>query len=113
MGPAAMGSSAAVWLVLLASLAAAAVAVAAVAANLPFPNERLLMVGLLRAPKQPGWRLIEPMLLGYPLLGVGAAPEANAGQSPPQGWECHVAIGFLFMTLAFPGFVWCCRWRQP
>jgi len=95
-----MGSSAAVWLVLLALL------VAVLAANLPFANERLFIVGLQRAPKQLGWRLLELLLMWGLLLGVGFALEAPAGQIQPQGWEFYAAIGFLFVTLAFPGFVW-------
>jgi hypothetical protein len=99
-----MGASAAVWLLLL---------VAVLAANLPFVNERLLIVGPRRAPKSLGWRLLELLLLWGLLLGLGFALEAHAGQIQPQGWEFYAAIGFLFMTLAFPGFVWRYLRRQP
>jgi Protein of unknown function (DUF2818) len=39
-------------------------------------------------------------------LGVGFAIEARLGQIQRQGWEFYVAMASLFLTLAFPGFVW-------
>ena len=92
-----MGSSAAVWLVVL---------VAAIAANLPFVNERLFVVGPRRDPKALGWRLLELVLLWLLTLGVGMALETRIGQRQPQGWEFYAAFGGVFVTLAFPGFVW-------
>lgn len=92
-----MSSSAAVWLVIL---------VAAIAANLPFVNERLLVVGPRRSPKGLGWRLLELLLLFGATLGIGLALEARIGQNQPQGWEFYAAFGCMFLTLAFPGFVW-------
>ena len=100
----ATGSSAGVWLVLV---------VAVLAANLPFANERLFIVGPQQAPKQLGWRLLELLLMWGLLLGVGFALEGHAGQIQAQGWEFYAAIGFLFLTLAFPGFVWRYLRRQP
>ncbi len=92
-----MDSSAAVWLVLL---------IAVVAANLPFVNERLFIVGPARAPKVIGWRLLELVLLWGLTLAIGFALEARAGQIQRQGWEFYAALGFSFLTFAFPGFVW-------
>ena len=92
-----MGSSAAVWLVLLIAL---------IAANLPFVNERLFVVGPSRAPKVIGWRLLELVVLWSATLAIGFALEARAGQIQPQGWEFYAALGFTFLTFAFPGFVW-------
>ena len=92
-----MGATAAVWLVIL---------VAAVAANLPFVNERLFVVGPKRAPKALAWRLLELVLLWALTLGIGLALEARIGQNQPQGWEFYAAFGGMFLTLAFPGFVW-------
>ncbi len=100
----AMNSSAAVWLALLAAVSAA---------NLSFANERLLIVGPRRAPKQPGWRLLELLPMWGLLLGGGISLEAHAGQIQPQGREFYAAIGFLFMTSVIPGFVWCCLRRHP
>lgn len=92
-----MGSSAAVWLVLL---------IAVIAANLPFVNERLFIVGPSRAPKVIGWRLLELVALWGITLAIGFALEARAGQIQTQGWEFYAALGFTFLTFAFPGFVW-------
>jgi len=92
-----MGASAAVWLVLL---------VAIVAANLPFANERLFVVGPKRAPKAVGWRIVELVLALTLTLALGFTLEARIGQIQPQDWQFYVAFGFFFVTLAFPGFVW-------
>lgn len=80
--------------------------IAAVGANLPFLTERLLLVGPRRTPKAFGWRLLELLLLLGLTLGVGRLLEARIGQIYPQGWEFYAAAGCLFLTLAFPGFVW-------
>jgi hypothetical protein len=32
--------------------------------------------------------------------------EERAAQSARQGWEFYAVTGALFLTLAFPGFVW-------
>ncbi len=92
-----MESSAAVWLVLFVAVAGA---------NLPFVNERLFVVGPVRAPKSIGWRLIELVVMWGVTLAIGFGLEARAGQIQAQGWEFYAAMGFLFLTLAFPGFVW-------
>ncbi|HET6598499.1 MAG TPA: DUF2818 family protein [Burkholderiaceae bacterium] len=90
-------SSAAVWLVLL---------IAVVAANLPFVNERLFIVGPRRHPKGLGWRVLELVLLWGVTIAAGSALEGRLGQIQPQGWEFYAAFGCLFLTLAFPGFIW-------
>ena len=92
-----MGSSAAVWLVLFVAL---------LGANLPFVNERLFVVGPSRARKSIGWRLLELVVMWGVTLALGFALEARVGQIQPQGWEFYAALGFLFLTFAFPGFVW-------
>ncbi|CAM5796206.1 DUF2818 family protein [Rhizobacter sp. Root404] len=92
-----MASTPAVWLVLLIAL---------VAANLPFVNERLFVVGPAHAPKSIGWRLLELVVFWGLTLAIGFALEARAGQRQPQGWEFYAALGFTFLTFAFPGFVW-------
>lgn len=92
-----MTTESAVWLVLL---------LAVLAANLPFFNERLLLVGPRRAPKVFGWRLLELLLLGGGMLGVGMGLEGALGQRAPQKWEFYAAWACLFVTLGFPGFVW-------
>ena len=98
-----MNSSAAVWLVIV---------VAAVAANLPFVNERIGIGGPRRTPKSLGWRLLELLVLFGLTLALGFALEARIGQTQPQGWEFYAAMGCMFATLAFPGFVWRYRRRR-
>ena len=39
-------------------------------------------------------------------LALGFALEARIGQRQPQGWEFYAAMLFMFITFAFPGFVW-------
>jgi hypothetical protein len=46
------------------------------------------------------------LLLGLAVLGLGMALEARIGQRHPQGWEFYAATACLFVTFAFPGFVW-------
>jgi hypothetical protein len=92
-----MNQTASVWLVLLVAL---------VAANLPFFTERVLLVGPRRAPKALAWRLVELLLLAGLTLGLGFALEARLGQRHAQSWEFYAAGLCLFVTFAFPGFVW-------
>jgi hypothetical protein len=84
----------------------ALIAVALLAANLPFANERLFIVGPRRAPKHLGWRLLELLLLFGAVVLVGMAIEDHIGRRHVQGWQFYVALGCLFLTFAFPGFVW-------
>lgn len=92
-----MNQSASVWLVVVLAL---------VAANLPCFSQRLFLVVRLAKPKSLALRLLE--LLGYYLaVGlVGLALEQHLGQISPQGWEFYAVTGTLFLTLAFPGFVY-------
>ena len=92
-----MTQAASVWIVIVAAL---------VAANLPFFTERAFGVLPLRGPKGLGWHLAELVVLYFAvgLLGVGL--EAHAGQVTAQGWEFYAVTAALFLTFAFPGFVW-------
>jgi RsiW-degrading membrane proteinase PrsW (M82 family) len=92
-----MTVAAAVWVVLIVGI---------LAANLPFLSERLFFVGAPRRPKSLGWRLLELLVLYGVTLGVGFALEQRIGQIYPQSWEFFAASLFMFLTLAFPGFVW-------
>lgn len=92
-----MNQAVAVWWVLVIAL---------VAANLPFFNERLFFIGPRRHPKSIAWRLLELFCFSALTLGLGFLFESWIGQRSPQGWEFYAAFGFLFLTLAFPGFVW-------
>ncbi len=76
------------------------------AANLPFFSQRLFgLVGLAQG-KSLALRLAELALLYLLVVGVGLLLENRAGQIAPQGWEFYAVTGALFVTLAFPGFVW-------
>lgn len=93
-----MSSSASIWLLILLTL---------VAANLPFVNQRLLAVfPLPRSGKNLAWRLLELLFWYGVVIAVGMAIERAQGQNQPQGWEFYAITGALFLTFAFPGFVW-------
>ena len=78
------------------------------AANLPFMNERWLIAGPVAASHvKPLWgRLLELVLLYFVVGGLALVLERRAGQIYPQGWEFYAITATLFVTLAFPGFVW-------
>ncbi len=99
-----MDQSVAVWLVLVAAV---------IAANLPYLNERRLLVGPRQTAKGAWWRLLELALMAALTLGVGCVLEARIGQRQPQGWEFYAAGVCLFITLGFPGFVWRYLRRNP
>jgi Protein of unknown function (DUF2818) len=92
-----MVQSASIWLVIF---------VAVVAANMPFVAQRFLMVFQLKAPKTLGIRLLELVIFYFIAGGLGLLLENRAGQIAPQGWEFYAITGALFITLAFPGFIY-------
>lgn len=92
-----MTQTASIWLVLGLAFAAA---------NLPFLSQRLLGVVPLARGKNLAIRLGELVLLYFLVGGVGLLLEQRAGQIAPQGWEFFAITGALFLTFAFPGFVW-------
>lgn len=92
-----MDQSVAVWLVLVFSV---------LAANLPYLNERLMLVGPRRTPKPVAWRLLELVVMALLSFGLGTWLEMRIGQRHEQGWEFYAAGLCLFVTLGFPGFVW-------
>ncbi len=93
-----MTQTAAIWLVILAAL---------VAANLPFVNDRWLVVGARAAQGKPFYvRALELLLLYFVVGALALFIEKRAGQVAPQGWEFYAVTGALFITLAFPGFVY-------
>ena len=98
-----MNSSTLVWTVIVMAL---------VAANLPFLSNRLFLVRSLAGPKSLALRLLELVLL-YVVVGfVALALEQRIGQVAPQGWEFYVVTSSLFLTLAFPGFVYRYLYRR-
>jgi len=97
-----MNHAAEVWTIILVAL---------VAANLPFVNERLFVLGPQLAPKALGWRVLELLVLLGLVLALGFAIEDHLGRRQAQGWQFYVSMGCLFLTFAFPGFVWRCLRR--
>lgn len=79
---------------------------ALVAANLPFVNQRIFLVGPRRQPKPTGWHVLELVVYAVLVALLGRALEAHVGQAAPQRWEFYAVWGCVFLTLAFPGFVW-------
>jgi hypothetical protein len=90
-----MSSTAYAWIVIVASV---------VLANLPFFTERLFcFVGVEKSLAK---RLLE-LIVYYVLVGaLGYFAQAQLGQVSPQAWEFYAVTFALFLTLAFPGFVW-------
>lgn len=92
-----MVQSASIWLVIV---------VAFLAANAPFLTKRFLLLFLLKIPKTLGIRLFELVIFYFIAGGLGLLLENRAGQIAPQGWEFYAITGALFITLAFPGFIY-------
>lgn len=92
-----MSLTASVWFV---------IALALLAANLPFFSQRLFGLMTLSAPKSLALRLVELVVMYFVAGGIGLLLEHRAGQIAPQGWEFYAITASLFVTLAFPGFVW-------
>jgi Protein of unknown function (DUF2818) len=92
-----MVQSASIWFVIF---------VAIVAANMPFVAQRFLMFFHLKAPKTLGVRLFELIIFYFLAGGLGIVLENRVGQIAPQGWEFYAITGALFITLAFPGFIY-------
>jgi hypothetical protein len=92
-----MSQSFSVFLVVIAAL---------LAANLPFVTTRVMGLFALAQGKSLAVRLLE-LIVFYGLVGLlGAALEQHAGQVSPQRWEFFAITFALFLTLAFPGFIY-------
>lgn len=91
-----MNQTASVWLVVVLAL---------LAANLPFVSNRLLLVYRLANPKNLAVRLAELVFWYLVVGGVALLLEQRLGQIAPQGWEFYAITATLFITFAFPGFV--------
>ena len=92
-----MSQTVSVWLV---------VVVAFVAANLPFLSHRLLALVTPAKPKTLAVRLAELLVYYFLVGGLGLLLENRAGQIAPQTWEFYAITATLFVTFAFPGFVY-------
>ncbi|UCV00631.1 DUF2818 family protein [Acidovorax radicis] len=93
-----MSLTGSVWLVIVAAF---------IAANLPFVNQRWMVVGPVAPAGKPLIVRVVELIVLYALVGVLALVlERRAGQVAPQGWEFYAITGTMFLTLAFPGFVY-------
>ena len=92
-----MTQTASIWLVLVLAFCAA---------NLPFLSQRVLGLFVLPSGKSLGTRLGELVLLYFIVGGIGMLLEKRLGQISPQGWEFYAITAAMFLTFAFPGFVW-------
>ena len=93
-----------VWIIVLLALAAA---------NLPFLTPRFLGVLPLKSTKNFGVCMAE-LFLGYFVVGgAGLFLENRAGQIAPQTWEFYAITAALFLTFAFPGFIYRYLLKHP
>jgi len=93
-----MSLDTAVWLV---------IALALLGANLPFINERWLALLPARGGVKPLWGRVAELVVLYGLVGgLALALEQHLGQIYPQGWEFYAITAAMFLTFAFPGFVY-------
>jgi hypothetical protein len=92
-----VSTASAVWVVVVLALAGA---------NLPFLTSRVFGLVLLTNPKNVGVRLAELLALYFLVGAVALLLEKRAGQIAPQTWEFYAVTAALFLTFAFPGFVY-------
>ena len=92
-----MSQTVSAWLVVLLAL---------LAANLPFLSYRLFAVVVLKSSKNLATRLGELVVWYFVVGGIALFLEQKTGQIAPQGWEFYAITGTLFVTFAFPGFVY-------
>ena len=92
-----MSASVAAWTLVLLAFCAA---------NLPFVSQRLMAVVVLRTPKTAWMRLAELLVFYFIVGAIGLMLEQRMGQIAPQKWEFYAVTGALFVTFAFPGFVY-------
>jgi hypothetical protein len=98
--------SLAAWLVVVAAIAAA---------NLPFVNESAFGFIPLPRGRGPGTggarrkpflvRLLELLVLYFIVGALAYALESRIGNVFAQSWEFYAITAFMFVVLAFPGFV--------
>lgn len=99
-----MSLTVSVWLVVL---------VAFCAANLPFVSHRLMAVVTPAKPKTLAVRMVELVVFYFLVGGLGLMLEKRAGQIAPQTWEFYAITATLFVTFAFPGFVYRYLLKHP
>lgn len=83
--------------------------IAIAAANAPWLYSRFLVVISPKGGIKREWmRLLEWLLLYFVVGFIALAMENKVtGATHSQGWDFYAITFFLFMVLAFPGFIWC------
>ncbi len=92
-----MNQTSSVWFILLTTV---------VAANAPFFTQKLLLLFPLKVTKSLGTRLLEMVAFYFLVGGMALMIERQSGQISSQGWEFYAITAALFVTSAFPGFVY-------
>ena len=92
-----MNQTFSIWFILLATV---------IAANAPFFNQKLLLVFPLKVAKSLGIRLLEMLVFYFLVGGMALLIERQTGQIVSQGWEFYAITAALFVTCAFPGYVY-------
>jgi intracellular septation protein A len=87
--------------------------VSVVLANLPFLSQRLFGFLALPLEKSVWIRLAELCTLYFLTGAIGMLLEHRAGQIARQTWEFYAITGALFVTLAFPGFIYRYLLKHP
>ena len=65
------------------------------------------VAGPVAAPAKPLLgRLLELVVFYFVVGALALVLERRAGQIAPQGWEFYAITGTMFLTFAFPGFVY-------
>ena len=78
------------------------IGIAFIAANLPF----LTFNTFRNRPTSLVLRLVFLILLYFIVGAIGFAIESNLGKTTGQGWEFYAITFALFVTFAFPSFVY-------
>ena len=94
------------------SLSWAIIVLALVAANLPFLSNRAFLLRPMVGSKPLALRILELAILYFLVGAVALVVEQSRGRATPQGWEFYAVTASLFLTLAFPGFVYRYLYRR-
>lgn len=78
---------------------------ALVLANAPFISSRFCGFGVDKR-QRPILLIVELLLAYLAWVLVGRSIEAHFGQNAPQAWQFYAVSFCLFLSMAFPGFVW-------
>ena len=80
--------------------------VAVFGANLPFVTRRVLGIWSVSGGKSIWVELLELVAMYFVVGAAALALEWRTGQIARQGWEFYAVTATMFLTLAFPGFLY-------